>query len=63
MAMYLDGISTFNDALGGVTVTLEDDFSQLDPEMVKRQNDPPSGKAGRNIRPQSAVMCLTAQMP
>ena len=35
VAMYLDGISTFNDALGGVTVTLEDDFSQLDPEMVK----------------------------
>lgn len=35
VAMYLDGISTFNDALGGVMVTLEDDFSQLDPEMVK----------------------------
>ena len=35
VAMYLDGISTLNDALGGVTVTLEDDFSQLDPEMVK----------------------------
>ena len=35
VAMYLDGVSTFNDALGGVTVTLEDDFSQLDPEMVK----------------------------
>lgn len=35
ITMDLDGISTFNDALGGVTVTLEDDFSQLDPEMVK----------------------------
>ena len=35
VTMYLDGVSTFNDALGGVTVTLEDDFSQLDPEMVK----------------------------
>lgn len=33
--MDLDGISAFNDALGGVTVTLEDDFSQLDSEMVK----------------------------
>lgn len=35
VTMDLDGISTFNDALGGVTVTLEDDFSQIDPEMVK----------------------------
>lgn len=35
VAMDLDGISAFNDALSGVTVTLEDDFSHLDPEMVK----------------------------
>lgn len=33
-AMNLDGISTMNDALGGVTVTLEDDFSALDPAMT-----------------------------
>lgn len=33
LAMNLDGISTLNDAVGGVRVTLEDDFSALDPEM------------------------------
>lgn len=33
-AMNLDGISELNDALGGVTVTLEDDFSALDPAMT-----------------------------
>ena len=35
VAMNLDGISTLNDTLGGVTVTLEDDFSHLDPVMTK----------------------------
>lgn len=34
-AMNLDGIPEINDRLGGVTVTLEDDFSQLDPAMTK----------------------------
>lgn len=34
MAMNLDGISVLNDAVGGVTVTLEDDFSALDPAMT-----------------------------
>ena len=33
-AMNLDGISTLNDALGGVEVTLEDDFSAIDPAMT-----------------------------
>lgn len=35
LAMNLDGIPTLNDLVGGVTVTLEDDFSALDPEMVQ----------------------------
>ena len=35
IAMNLDGISEFNDLLGGITVTLEDDFSALDPIMTK----------------------------
>lgn len=35
IAMDMDGITTLNDALDGVTVTLEDDFSALDPAMVK----------------------------
>ena len=35
LAMGLDGISTLNDLAGGVTVTLEDDFSAIDPAMTK----------------------------
>ena len=35
VAMNLGGISTLNDMLGGVTVTLEDDFSHIDPAMTK----------------------------
>lgn len=34
-AMSMDGIVALNDALGGVTVTLEDDFSHLDAKMTK----------------------------
>ena len=34
IALNLDGISTLNDAVGGVRVTLEDDFSALDPAMT-----------------------------
>ena len=35
VAMDMDGISDLNDWLGGVTVTLEDDFSAIDPAMKK----------------------------
>lgn len=35
IAMNLDGISELNDLAGGVTVTLEDDFSMRDPTMTK----------------------------
>lgn len=35
ISMNLDGISVLNDILGGITVTLEDDFSELDPAMTK----------------------------
>lgn len=34
MALQMDGIPALNDWVGGVTVTLEDDFSQVDPAMV-----------------------------
>lgn len=34
VAMNLDGISALNDLVGGVTVTLADDFSALDPTMT-----------------------------
>lgn len=33
-ALNLEGISVFNDMLGGVEVTLEDDFSVYDPQMM-----------------------------
>lgn len=35
MALQMDGISVLNDSVGGITVTLEDDFTALDPSMVK----------------------------
>ena len=35
ISMNLDGISALNDVAGGVTVTLEDDFSMIDPEMTQ----------------------------
>lgn len=35
MAMDMEGIAALNDALGGVTVTLEDDFTHLDAQMKK----------------------------
>ena len=35
LAMTLDGISALNEIAGGVTVTLEDDFSSIDPSMTK----------------------------
>lgn len=35
IAMNLDGINVLNDALGGITVTLADDFSHIDPAMTK----------------------------
>lgn len=35
LSMRLDGIAELNDALGGVPVALEDDFSVYDPEMTE----------------------------
>ena len=35
VAMNMDGISELNDLAGGVTVTLEDDFSSIDPAMTR----------------------------
>lgn len=34
VAMNMDGISNLNDYVGGITVTLEDDFSEQDPAMT-----------------------------
>lgn len=33
ISLNMDGISVLNDSVGGITVTLEDDFSHLDPDM------------------------------
>ena len=35
VAMNLDGVPVLNDSVGGITVTLEDDFSHIDPSMTK----------------------------
>ena len=35
LALDMGGIAVLNDALGGVTVTLDEDFSSLDPQMTK----------------------------
>ena len=35
LSMTMDAVSILNDMAGGVTLTLLDDFSDLDPEMVK----------------------------
>lgn len=35
LAMDMEGITALNEALGGVTVTLEDDFSSIDPQMTQ----------------------------
>lgn len=37
LALNMDGISIINDQMGGVEVTVLDDFSQLDPSLVKGQ--------------------------
>ena len=35
VAMNMDAIGILNDAVGGVTVTVQDDFSQVDPTLAK----------------------------
>lgn len=35
LALSMDGVAALNDAVGGVNVTLEDDFSALDPAMTQ----------------------------
>ncbi len=35
MSLTMDAIPVLNDLVGGVTVTIEDDFSQVDPELVQ----------------------------
>ena len=35
LSMTMDGVSVINDGLGGVTVTVNDDFSAVDPSLVK----------------------------
>lgn len=35
LAMDMSGMAALNDALGGITVTLEEDFSDMDPSMTK----------------------------
>ena len=52
LAMNLDGIPTLNDLVGGVTVTLEDDFSAMDPAMVQGGYPDTARQTGRIFCPQ-----------
>ena len=52
VAMNMDGISELNDLAGGVTVTLEDDFSSIDPAMAKGTDPDAAWGPGRDLCPQ-----------
>ena len=44
VSMHMDGIAVMNDLIGGVTVTLKDDFSVYDPQMMPGKTLHLSGK-------------------
>ena len=44
VALDMDGMTVLNDMLGGVTVTLEDDFTELDPAMKSGETITLKGK-------------------
>ena len=50
VAMNLDGIPALNDALGGVEVALEDDFTAFDPEMTAGRTMVLRGKQAEYLR-------------
>ena len=52
IALDMSGITAMNDALGGVTVTLEEDFPALDPEMTKGATLTLHGMQAGNLRSQ-----------
>lgn len=47
-ALYMNGLPIINDAVGGVTVTIEDDFSQADPSLVMGQEITLTGQQAYN---------------
>ena len=49
VTMNLDGIVALNDALGGVEVTIEDDFSALDPTLVMGETITLHGKQAEHF--------------
>lgn len=56
IVMDIGGIAAVTDALGGVTVTLEDDFTHLDPAMVQGETLTLDGKqAERYVRSRLGV--------
>jgi len=48
LSLNYDGISVVNDDIGGVTVTVQDDFSKVDPTLVQGQTITLSGKQAVN---------------
>ena len=62
LAMSLDGISVLNDLAGGVTVTLEDDFSAADPAMTKGATLTLQGDQAEMVRQEEYLAQLSAQL-
>jgi len=48
LSLNYDGIATVNDDIGGVTVTVHDDFSKVDPTLVQGQTITLTGKQAVN---------------
>lgn len=56
ISVNMDGISILNDFVGGVPVTVQDDFSEIDPSLIKGETVTLNGKQALNfIRSRSGV--------
>jgi len=49
ISINMDAVAVLNDQIGGVTVTIEDDFSQVDPELVKGETVTLTGEHALNF--------------
>lgn len=49
IAVDIDGISILNDAIGGVPITMEDDLTELDPELVQGTTVSLNGQQARKV--------------
>ncbi|MEI2718881.1 MAG: LCP family protein [Gemmatimonadales bacterium] len=61
IALDMDAISTLNDALGGVEVKVEDDFSALDPAMAQGSTIRLTGTSRRSTLSEAECRWAMAQ--